>query len=404
VRQYGLERLHETEEAQATRDRHSDFFLRFAERAELEFQGPRQREWLDRLETDHDNMRAALDWSRSSPSGIEAGTRLAGALWWFWEVRGYWAEGRRWLNDWLPRAEQSSTASRVKALNAAASLALKQGDFEQVEALASQSLALSRELGDKRSAASCLVILGVRACRLEDYGKAEALGGEGLNLSQETGDNFSTAWAQAILGFVARARGDHERAAALLEDSLIRSRAVGHQWGTAIVILNLGMLRRDQGALDLALQLLEEALTLFQQLGDKSYSAYTLLNLGAVVATRGDHARAAALYRECLVLRRELQERRGVVTCLAALACVAAAQERYERAGILFGAFDVQREATGASIPALFRGQYERQLAATSKAMGDAAFARARATGQAMTMEQAVEFGLSENNPRARED
>ncbi|MCL6508685.1 MAG: adenylate/guanylate cyclase domain-containing protein, partial [Bryobacteraceae bacterium] len=233
VRQYGLERLQHAGESAAVRERHRDHFLRLAGRAEMELQGPHQKEWLDRLEADHDNLRAALEWSRSSSGGGAVALRLAGALWWFWEIRGYWTEGRRWLDELLARTADVPTVAHVKALNAAASLALKQGDITWVERFATRSLELSRTLGDKRGAASCLVILGVRACRLEDYGEAEALSGQGLSLSRETGDNFATAWAQAILGIVARAKGEVERAANLLEESVARIRALGHQWGAA---------------------------------------------------------------------------------------------------------------------------------------------------------------------------
>jgi non-specific serine/threonine protein kinase len=139
---------------------------------------------------------------------------------------------------------------------------------------------------------------------------------------------------------------------------------------------------------------LAEALTIFQQLGDKSYIAYTQLNLGIVASTLGDFQRARALYQQCLALRRDLEEKRGIVTCLAALGCVAAALEEYPRAAVLFGAFDAQRQATGAAVPALFRREYEQRLAATSSALGEDAFARACAEGRAMSAEQAVAYAI----------
>ncbi len=396
IRQYGLERLADAGEGLAVRERHLDYFLRLAERAEMELQGPSQKEWLDRLEVDHDNLRAALDWGKTSPGGLDAALRLAGALYWFWEVRGYWAEGRRWLDDLLARGDEAPPGVRVKALNAAASLVMKQGDFARVEQLASQSLELSRTLDDKRSAATCLVILGVLSCRMEDYPRAETLGDEVLSLSRETGDTFATAWAQAILGFVARAKGEPERSAALLEESLARLRSLGHLWATGIVLVNLGLLARDRGNADEAAARLEEALGILRQLGDKSYIAYTLLNLGSLASLRGDYGRAQALYAECLALRRELQETRGIVTCLAALGCAAVAVGDDPRAATLFGAFDAQRQATGASIPALFRQEYEQRVAEARARLGDGAFAQAWTTGQTMTMEQAIRFALAE--------
>jgi hypothetical protein len=135
---------------------------------------------------------------------------------------------------------------------------------------------------------------------------------------------------------------------------------------------------------------------MLRQLGDKSYVSYTLLNLGTIASARHDYERAGDIYRECLGLRKELQERRGIVTCLAALGCTASGLRDYRKAAILFGAFEAQREATGASIPAIFRNEYERQVKSTTAALGEAAFAEAWAIGRAMTMDQAVDNALKE--------
>lgn len=392
IRQYALDRLVESGEAGEVRTRHRDFFLALTERAEPELRGPEQKVWLDRLELEHDNFRAALEWARADPHGGEAGLRLAGALWWFWEVRGYWTEGRQWLRGALSHAGDVSTAARVNVLNAAGALALRHGDGNEAQTFANESLVLSRQLGDKRGAASCLVILGIQACRLEQYKEAEALGGESLNLSQELGDNWGTAWARSILGIVARQEGEHARARTLLEESLVQMRAMGHQWGHALVLINLALLARDQGEYQRAAALLEEALGLFRRLGDKGYVAYTLLILGTIASALGDCERAGALYRECLTLRRDLQDKRGIATCLAALGCVAAGAARFMRAATLFGAAEAVREATGASIPAFLRDEYDRRVAATAGGLGEAAFKSAWVEGRTMPPDQAIDF------------
>lgn len=392
IRQYALDRLVESGEAGDVRTRHRDFFLALAERAEPELRGPEQKAWLDRLELEHDNFRAALEWARADPNGGEAGLRLAGALWWFWEVRGYWAEGRQWLQGALAHAGDVSTAARVKVLNAAGAMALRQGDGREAQGFANESLVLSRQLGDKRGAASCLVILGIQACRLEQYDQAEALGGESLNLSQELGDNWGAAWARSILGLVAREEGDYAKARGLLEESLAQMQAMGHPWGHALVLISLGLLAGDQGQYQRAVALLEEALGLFRQLGDKGYVAYTLLILGTMASALGDCERAGALYRECLTLRRDLQDKRGIATCLAALGCVAAGTARFTRAATLFGAAEAVREATGASIPVFLRDEYDRRVEAASGGLGEAAFKSAWIEGRTMPLDQAIDF------------
>ncbi len=397
VRQYALDRLVESGEAAAVRTRHRDVFLALAERAEPLLQGPDQKIWLDRVEVELDNLRAALEWCRIDPDGIEAGLRLAGALWWFCEVRGYWTEARQWLKDTLSRGEPSASAARIKALNAAAGLALRQGDRKETAALAEQALVLSRQSGDKRGAASCLVILGIHACSLENYKQAEALGGEGLNLSQEVGDNWGSAWATMTLGLVAREQGDLDKATALLEQSLVQIRALRHGWGTAMTLTNLGMISRDRGEFQRATALLEEALAIFAQLGDKGYTAYTRLNLGVLASGLGEHGRAEAHYKACLAIRRELQEKRGIATCLAALGCCAAGLGEFTRAAVLFGAAEALRDATGASLPPYLRGEYERRVAITTRELGESAFQTGWSDGRKMPPDQAIDFALAES-------
>ncbi len=396
VRQYALNKLMESGETEAVRTRHRNFFLDFAERAEPKLQGSEQKAWLNGLEVELDNLRASLEWCRTDPDGIDRGLRLAGALWWFWEVRGYWTEARQWLGELVSRSEGIVDAARIKALNAAASLALRQGDRQTTASLAQQALTLSRELGDKRGAASCLVILGVHACRLENYEQAEALGGEGLNLSQEVGDNWGTAWAKSILGLVAREQGDTARALALLEESLVQMRMLGHPWGTGIVLLNVGMIERDRGEFQHAEALFEEALAMFQQLGDRGYTAYTQLNFGAMASALGDHGRAAELYKASLTIRRELEDRRGIATCLMALGCCAAGLRQFTRAAVLFGAAEAMREATAASVPAFFRSEYEHQVSATSSGLGEPAFKAAWSEGRMLLLDRAIDFALSD--------
>ncbi len=159
VRQYSREKLLESKEASAVRKRHRDWYVKLAERAEPEMHGPNQVIWLERLETEHDNLRAALEWSLGGGE-TEAGLRLAGAIWDFWRLHGYLSEGRRWLEGFLSRSSGVSTPARVKALQAAATLGLFQCDFERATTLSEECLTLSRELGDKEGIAFSLINLG----------------------------------------------------------------------------------------------------------------------------------------------------------------------------------------------------------------------------------------------------
>ncbi len=394
IRQYALDRLVESGEAEALRVHHQAHYQGLAEQAERHLHGPEQKAWLDRLQAEHDNLRSALQWTSTDPAGAEAGLRLAGALWWFWDVRGFWNEGRRWLRETLARGEGASAEARVKAMNAAASLAIWAGHTAEAGTLAQESLVLSQQIGDKRSTASCLVVLGVEACRLEDYRRARELGSEGLSISSQLGDGWGSSLARIVLAFVAREQRDFETATELLQESLKGLQAMGHQWGIALVTNTLGLVARDQGDDERARELLEEAFRRFEALGDRSFMAYASLILGVIAVAGGRVAEAEVQFCASLRARRDLQDRRGIATCLAALGCAASRQDAFERAARLFGAAETTRDAVGGSVPTLIRSEYEERVSATRQALGDAAFAAAWAVGKAMDAEDAVAYAL----------
>ncbi|SRR5579884_626936 len=151
IRQYARDRLYEAGDGALYRDRHRDWFLSLAEQAEPQLQGPEQALWLERLETEHDNLRAALEWSLAADGSAEAGLRLVGALWRFWEMRGYLTEGRAHLADALSHAQtQERTQERARALTGAGNLAWHQSDYEAARTLHEQSLAIYQALGNTK--------------------------------------------------------------------------------------------------------------------------------------------------------------------------------------------------------------------------------------------------------------
>ncbi len=396
VRLYGFDRLRESGEEKVFRQQHRDWYLSLVEKAEPALQGSEQLVWLNQLEVEHDNLRAALEWSKIDEDGALAGLRLAGALWRFWEMRGYWSEGREWLEATLSKSAGLVAPERVKALNGAAYLTFYQGDFVRAQALGEESLALSRQVGDKRPTASCLNILGLQACRLENYGQAAALGGESLALSREVGDKWAVAHALLVLGLVARGQGNHEQATTLLEDALSRFQALGDKRGGAITLNSLGLVLRDRGDYDRATALLEDTLARLRELGDKWGSAFALSNLAIVAWNQRNYARAADLFKESLILRSELREKRGIATCLVGLAGVAAAQAHAERAAVLFGAAEALREAIGVHLPPFIRDEYARHVADAKATLDAATFANAWARGRTMALEPSVAYALQE--------
>src|ERR671916_1297994 len=271
VRQYALEKLEEGDERDETRRRHARYYLALAERARPELKGPDQSSWLDRLEAEMDNLRAALGLSLDR-GDVEVALRMVAELWWFWYKRGHLNEGRRWLEEALGKSVSPTgapTPARAEALNGAGVMARNQADFEQAQTWLEESLALQRELGDERGAADVLVNLGTVALDRGDYPRSAALFEESLSLRRKLGDRWGIALALNNLGVVARARGDLAEAASLGEEGLGMFRAVGDRAGVAMVLSNLGKVAEEGDAPAEAAEFYGESLALYRELGEK---------------------------------------------------------------------------------------------------------------------------------------
>ena len=354
VRLFGREKLLEAGEASDVRRRHRDWYLEVAEQADHELRGPALEPWLERLEAEHDNLRAALKWSATEPDQAEAELRLASGLRWFWFIHGHWTEGRGWLEHALSRSDGLPVAFLPKLLHGASTLARFQGDHERALALSERGLALSRRLGDRESVAWFLIWFGAIALHQSEYDRAAAFFAESLPLSRSLGDKWLISMALANLGVVARLQGHYDRAAALHTESLALGREVGDNWRCAS----------------------------------------SLASLGIVALRRGDHERAAALYEESLTLCKQIRDRWIVYDCLDGLAVVNCARGRYHQAARLLGAADTLRETLGFSPLVVDQVARDERVASTRAGLGDAAFVTAWTDGRAMTLEQAIEQAL----------
>jgi len=364
IREYAVERLVASGNEEESR-RHAEYYLALAEAAEPELTGPTQGMWLEQLEDEGDNLRAALRWARESGES-ETGLRLAGALWRFWYARGYQREGRGWLEDLLALAVTGpgapSRAARAKALNAVGVLAYYQGDCVRAIALHEESLALRRELADKQAIASSL-------------------------------HNLASNVALC---------GDHERAVTLYEESLALSRELGNKLAIAATLGNLGDIAREQGAYGRATALSEESLALMRELGDTWGIALLLTNLGRLAREQRDYRRAAGLYAESLALYRQLGDKSEVIACLQDVADLIYRQGQAEQAARLYGAVAVGRDANGHTLSPVDQARFERDVAALRATLGVDSFTVAWIEGRALPLEQIVEQARAvvERSPR----
>jgi non-specific serine/threonine protein kinase len=357
VRQYARERLEESGGAESARRRHAAFFLALAEEAELMLEERDQAAWMERLGKEHPNLRAALSWSLEADP--ETCLRLAAAVWRFWQMRGHLGEGSRWLRDALARAGERSPPLRAKALRAVGALAWTRGDYRRAEEAFEESLALSRESGDRRTI-------------------ARALNG---------------------LGSVARDRGDYARARTFLEESLALWRRLGNDEGIGLALQNLGNVAFYQGDYPRAVEFYEESLALYREMGERHASAISLNNLGEVARIRGDYARAAELGKESLRVFWEIDDLLAIFQSLISLGRLELARDDNERAVRLFGAAESLRETIGAVLSPTEIADYEQNVAAARSALGEEAFAALWEEGSAMAEGEAVEYALSEQWP-----
>jgi len=341
IRQYSRERLTASDEADTVRRRHLEWFVRLAERAEPELHGPEQITWLDRLETEHDNLRAALDVSKTPEGGAEAVARLAGAVHRFWALRGHLREGREWFKAISAGSASLPAGVRAKALYAAGTLAFDQGDYAQAATLCEAGLTAYRASGEAAGIALSLNVLGMVARNRGDYARASTLLEESLALSRSSGQRWALAEALNILGVTARRQGDYARATALCEESLLLWREQGDKWGLAASLGHLAVVARFQGEYERALALHEESLALRKELGDRRYIAAALASLGVVARHLGDYDRASTLLDESLALSRELGDRPSIVATLCSLGFVAHRQGDDTRAS------EILRESLG---------------------------------------------------------
>jgi len=401
IREFGQEPLAmhgETAEVQA---RHAAYFLALAETAEGKLRGEAQRATLERLEREHDNLRAALG-GIAARGATETGLRLCVALLRFWEIRGRFGEGRTWLERFLSSAADTDAhvpaLTRARAENGAGVLAYRQGDYARGAAFLEESIALFHALGDQRRIATALNNLAMIAKEQGEYTRATALYEESLALKRNLGDGQSVAASLNNLGLVAMAQADYARAAALYEEALALQQDRGDPWLAAIMVNNLGEATEARGDAARAVAHYEESLTLKRALGDTWGGALTLNNLARVTLEQGNVARAEEWYRESLELCQATDYAPGIPECLEGFARVAFARGQLERAARLFGA--AGREAVNAASLPVNRAWHEEAVAVTRAALGDHLFTALREAGTRQSLEHIIAEAVGEAHLR----
>jgi predicted ATPase/DNA-binding SARP family transcriptional activator/DNA-binding CsgD family transcriptional regulator len=401
IRQYAAEKLEENGEAQRTQGRHAAFFLALAEEAEPEMVGPRQGLWTERLETEHDNLRAALSWALDRGEG---GLRFGGALWRFWYNRRYLSEGIGWLERVLAGGDPAAPI-RVKALEGMGWLLQDKGDLDQAETTYDEMLKLSRNLDDRESLATALNSLGILAVTRGDNERARVLLEGNLSVLERlkqasAATTLKRYHAYNLMGILAINEEDYAKGATLWEGSLALAREVGDAYYIGITLCNLGWAAVIRGDYDQAMALTEEALALAHSLECKGgdFLAETVVNMGLAALNQGDHGRASDSFLKALAAARREGRQATVINVLEGMTGLSAAREADVRAARLWGAAEAAREATGIALPPGDLALHEPYLASARSRLGEAAWEEALSEGRAMSLDEAAEYALEQGN------
>jgi predicted ATPase/DNA-binding SARP family transcriptional activator len=401
IREYALEQLEHSGEAQEIRQRHIDNYLPLAETSLPALQGPDVLAWLARLDQEHDNLRANLRWCAESGSRAVLGLQLAGALWLFWQFSNTFAEGRTWLETFLQQPYDANTTThtlRARALLGAGWLAYYQDDYDAGAAYAAECLALCAPNQAAGAQADALNLLGFCNAALGDYPAGIARLEASVALSRAAGDLYLLGLALMNLGFLYNDQGAIARAQPYFEESLAWGQRVRHPILVARVLNALGELARMRDAYRQAGSYYEESFTLYQAMRDRRGMATLHHNLGCVAHYFKHLAQAAAHFAHSLAYYRELGDKAGTAAALAGLAGVVGIQGQWEYAAQLFGAARALRDTSGAQIIAPDLYHYERNVAAVRARLGEAAFAAAWDVGRRLPLAQAIAIATSPLN------
>ncbi|MGH9946078.1 MAG: winged helix-turn-helix domain-containing protein [Pyrinomonadaceae bacterium] len=352
VREYAVGELEASGELFEIECRHAAYFLALGSEAELHLRAAQSREWLGRLEAEHDNIRAALRWANAND--VNLGQRLSGAIWRFWWLHGHIREGCEQLEKFLSQPEAAEPTARTKMLLGAGFLNRLRGNFESSLLFAKEGLALAREIEDKITVAHCLHLLGSLLLDHEDFSHAERLFEEGLLTAKESGDKQISGLLFNGLGEISRLQKDYGRA-----ENFYR-----------------------------------QALALNREAGDRVRQTTNLINLGATALLQKDVDAAGSYYRDGLNISSKMDDMNGTLYCLEGLAGSYWAMQEPERAALLFGAADAARTANSLFIEPADRLPYDRSVAFVSYSMPDGAFSAAFAEGNKFPLHKAVALAL----------
>jgi predicted ATPase/DNA-binding NarL/FixJ family response regulator len=401
IREYAAERLADSGDAPAIQRRHVLHYLRVIESADPELHGPQQKQWLVRIEREHNNLRAVFD-ACCAAGYAEPAYRIALAVWWFWLVHGHMSEGRERIGRLLdrfpvpPGSDERALQRadmRAKALYAAGHLSTAQGDYTAARRLQEKALAIRRALGDPVQVAGALEPLGTVAALEGDYDAAQRAFREALAIARALGNAYMAAMSLHDLANVVHEQGDFGAARELADEALVLLQEVGDARALGSASLTRAIIAQDEGDYVTAQRIAEEALDLYESAGDSRSIALALANLGSLATVRGNHVAARQRLGASLAILEDLADTASMAAVIQRFSELEAARGNYQAGMRLSGAAAALRTSAGVTLSAAGRAKLEASLARARRGLGETA-AEAWRAGLALSLSEAVEIAL----------
>ncbi len=393
IREFGLEQLEASAEEETVRSALANYFLAMVERAAPELSGPNLRSWLDRLETERDNLRAVLDWSVKGTDGdwrVALALRLASSLWPFWHMRGHHAEAHRWLEQAVALASKVDQRVRAAALLALANIANNLSDQNRAGELYQESLNVWHDLGDRQGEARALVGLGLVATNRGDYdGARDFLRRAGTASDSHVEGSFTVSYLYAW-GRLSVASGDYEQAEIYFTEARHLTHRLGQPSSEAYLLLEMARMERERGNLPLAAELAEACVKQFREMGERRAEAAAMTELGLVSARQGSLQQATESIYGAASIQQDLRDEYGIARGLEGLIGLAVVSEHADLGAKLGGATESWRAVHSTARSVAEREDFDRDIAAVQSALGDNAFREAWEVGRTMTLEQTL--------------
>ena len=391
IREYALERLREEGSEPEAKARHFAYFMGIAAEAEGWKAGDVSAAWLDRIEQEYDNLRAALQNADSAHSLV----CLSGHLFWFWNIRGYWREGRMWLEKAL-EMYPAQDELRARTLSRTGIIAWRQGHCSRAKAALEEGVDISRIIDDRLGGASLLGNLGLVLCDMGDYAASRRRHEQSLQICREQGDPASIAARLSNLGLVTMYEERYPEARSSLEEAAALYRTAGHKRGLSIALVNRGIVALREKDYCAGIRYCEESLAICEGLAFKGTQALCLHILGMLHTQRKDRASARRFYLQGLRIRYGIADLKGISDSLSCIADWLQQEGNDFQAARLIGASDRIRKEIDAHLAPVDQQDYESSVQALKARLSDDCFWRAWNEGQAWTLDAAVEAALRE--------